>query len=97
MRANLMLLAPIACFIADAFDSPGRALAQTYPYPAAPGAADPYRPAPGTLDPYRSAPGTADPYRVAPGAPDTSSGGYFPPAIPHDYPGPALRGGNGGG
>lgn len=63
MRADLILLAPIVCFVVGACASPG----------TAPAAADQLRTAPEPVDwgPARS--------------------------HPHDYPGPPLRGGNGGG
>jgi hypothetical protein len=96
MRANLKLLGPIACFVVGAGGAPGAALAQADPYRSVPGTAYPYGSVPGAADPYRPAPGTTYPYGYVPGA-AAPSYGTIPPAIPHDYPVPALRGGNGGG
>ena len=91
MRANALLLTPIVCFV-GACGSPGTALAQTEPYRSPAG---PYRSAPGGAGPYRAAPGVPRSYWYPSGTSDWGDSGY-PPSIPHDYPGPALRGGGGG-
>jgi hypothetical protein len=86
MRSNLILLAPIVCFVADASVHPAAAQTPYYPQPA---------------------------WTSAPPGPQPGYGAGYPPAAPataqepvdwgpawshpHDYPGPPLRGGGGGG
>jgi hypothetical protein len=87
MRANLILLAPIACFAVGASADP--AAAQTAPYYPNPYSqpSTPYEPQPART-PTAPAPQPA-PQEPVDWGPARS--------IPHDYPGPALRGGGGGG
>jgi hypothetical protein len=89
MKANLILLAPIACFIVGA--SVGPAAAQTapyYPYP--------YYPYSQPAVPYNPQPAGA-PVAPAPGPGPSDAIDWGPARYhPHDYPGPPLRGGGGG-
>ncbi|HEY1797257.1 MAG TPA: hypothetical protein VGG57_14190 [Stellaceae bacterium] len=87
MRANLILLVPVVCFVVGASADP--AAAQTAPYypnpysqPAAPSYPQP------AGSPTAPAPQPAPQDDI-----DWGPARYHP----HDYPGPALRGGNGGG
>lgn len=86
MRASLILLAPAVGFVVGA--SAGPAAAQTTPYypnPYSQSAPAPYDPLPVPAAPAPQ-PAPQEPVDWGPSR-----------SHPHDYPGPPLRGGNGGG
>jgi hypothetical protein len=87
MRAKFFVLAPIVCVVVGSSANP--AAAQTLPYYPNPYSqpAAPYDPSPaGTPTAPGPQPAPQEPVDWGPAR-----------SHPHDYPGPPLRGGNGGG